>query len=77
MTEWCLDESPVEAESTQQSDGGIIGGTERATQSITESPTFDFQFPDTPDIQPVESAPSEYRTNFISELKRLKRLGIL
>ena len=77
MTEWCLDESPVETGSTQQGDEGIMGVTERPNQSITEAPTFDFQFPDLPEIQPVEPATSDYRTNIISELKRLKRLGIL
>ena len=77
MTEWCLDESPVDTESTQQGDEGILGGTERPNQSITEVPTFPAMFPDTPEIQPLEPAPSDYRTNLISELKRLKRLGIL
>ena len=67
----------MERGSTQLGDEGIIGVAERPNQSITEAPTFDFQFPDLPEIQPVEPATSDYRTNIISELKRLKRLRIL
>ena len=59
MTEWCLDESPVDTESTQQGDEGILGGTERPNQSITEVPTFPAMFPDTPEIRSLEPAPSD------------------
>ena len=80
-TEWCLDESPVETEASAQAGNGIQGRTERPTQTVTQAPIVDFEvpdfeFPETEEIQPVESSPSNYRANLIAELKRLKRLGI-
>merc|ERR1719245_2724 len=72
-TEWCLDESPVSSDSSSQ-DGFVV---EQPTRPVTVAPTVDFEFPQEAEIQPVESAPSNYRTNLIGELRRLKRLGIV
>lgn len=75
-TEWCLDESPVQTESSPEEGNGIQGRTEQPTQTVTqEEIRDDFEFPQAAEIQPVE-APSNYRTNLIAELRRLKRLGI-
>ena len=75
-TEWCLDESPVQTESSPQGGNGIQGRTEQPTQTVTqEAPRDDFEFPEAAEIQPIE-VPSNYRANLIAELKRLKRLGI-
>ena len=75
-TEWCLDESPGQTESSPQEGNGIQGRTERPTQTVTQqAPKDDFEFPEAAESPPVE-APSNYRANLIAELKRLKRLGI-
>ena len=75
-TEWCLDESPVQTDSSPEEGNGIQGRTEQPTQTVTQEETRDdFEFPQAAEIQPVE-APSNYRTNLIAELRRLKRLGI-
>ena len=71
-TEWCLDETPVSSESSSQ-DGFV---SEQPTRPVTPTPNVDFEFPDVA-IQPVESAPSNYRTNLVGELRRLKRLGLV
>jgi len=72
-TEWCLDESPVSSDSSSQ-DGFVA---EQPTRPVTVAPNVDFEFPQEAEIQPVESAPSNYRTNLIGELRRLKRLGLV
>ena len=66
----------MQTESSLQGGNGIQGRTERPTQTVTqEAPRDDFEFPQAAEIQPIE-APSDYRTNLIAELRRLKRLGI-
>lgn len=73
-TEWCLDETPVSSDSSSQD--GVI--SEQPIRPVPETPNTDFEFPEpSVEIPPVESAPSNYRTNLVGELRRLKRLGII
>jgi len=72
-TEWCLDESPTQTQAPREEDFGI----NQPLPVVTQAPGNDFLFPEDVSVDPVESAPSNYRANLIAELKRLKRLGIV
>jgi len=73
-TEWCLDETPVSSDSSSQD--GVV--SQQPTRPVIENPSTDFEFPEpSVEIQPVEPPPSNYRTNLVGELRRLKRLGII
>ena len=76
-TEWCLDETPLQTESSSGDSVGIQARTETPVQSVTQA-SVDFEFPEPAiEIQPVEPPPSDYRTKLVEELRRLKRLGII
>jgi len=75
-TEWCLDDTSEANESVAQGGFEIQGRTESPVQTIPQEVRDDFEFPEPDLILAVEPPPSDYRTNLIEELRRLKRLGI-